>query len=356
MAEYNEEQNNKPLYTPKSRKAVNKIEPQLSLKDEGVPDTHISMYDLFVSSKEAKKMFGEKVAIKTRKETYNGVLEYFNKYNARDYASFWNLYIEEIKILRLNKFANFKELEPLCSYIECFCTPHITKSRKIKKDLISFGIRRSTLREYYLKKEEAENNGTEFIPPKYTKVGRPITKDFVLFGEDLINTTNNPNEKVGIPRNEIFSRFEHWRNINGLSKKEAVLMALESVVDLNKTDGVGELSEYTRETIFDNVIYKTNRENSKEERIYLRIDADLKEQVAQVIKIYNNQPENKTKTPLTFSSYMQNASIMLNKKMGIKYTNPELYAKEQAMKTKKRKFKDIAKKGVLDNGEKTKSN
>ena len=308
------------------------IPPKLSAKDEGVPADYVGIYDLFVISEDVRRLYGEERANMLRKTTYENVLKLYNKYGSMDYDRFWNFHINEINYLKLNEFARFDKLSDFCGYIKCFKTRQ--SSGKTARDLISFGIKMEHLKIYAEEKKRCEKEGIEFIPPIFKNKSNNNNKDIIDFGViQLLIAEDDPNAKVILEKNEIYKRFEDWRKLKKLKKKEAFKMALREVVDNHPIDDLKSLEDYKVVTEFDKVFFAANKEKRGTVSVNIQLDCEVHREMAEIIYRYNEDIENKLYAPKTMVQYVREAVARMNKQMPLKYTDTEKW--EEYLKVQK---------------------
>lgn len=318
---------NEVVYKRKIKRPPNFIYTVLSKKDEGVPDTHIPLYQIFVISPEIRNLYGENVANELRRNTYRNVLKEFEKLGATDFCDFWNAFKVEIAELKMIEFAKYEKLKPFCEYVECFKTEYMTQHKK-PRHLIHFGISRKILNKYREEQLRAKKLGIEFVPPTLRKTN-VTEKERALNGEYFWK--HEKTKIARVPKNEVFYRFSHWCELQGVSKIEGCKMALEAVVLMNPVEGILPLSAYKQESVFDK-LENTKREKTDFRVATAKINADVYNQASDIISAYNKDTDNKTKSNMNISKYINNALVHLNNKMPLQYRNPKLYEEQQKTK------------------------
>ena len=308
------------------------IRPYLSLKDEYVPDDCISIYEMFILSSNMKNLYGEKVAKELRKKTYNNVLKLYEEDGADDYTKFWNFHVEEISEMRLNEFAKFEPLEPYCRYIEAFKKKK--KSNGKIRWVISFGIKKSTIEKFLEEKERCRREDIPFIPPTIKKGRKPI-KEMIDFGTYQLYT-GNVNE-ISIEKGALYERFKKWAALQGITLREAGLMAINSVIDLYPVDDLEELSDFQKITVFDKN-YLAKKDVFKEIKPYkANINGETFCKAEKILYRYNLDPTNVCKEK-NMNQYVNEALELMNSKMPLKYSNPDLYEQYKELKDQKEFF------------------
>lgn len=302
--------------------------PILSKKDEGVPDGYIGVFQYFVDSDKFNHLFGVETATKLRKNTYNNVLKLFNEYGSSHYEKLWNIHIPEIVDLKLNEYANFKEIKDLCYYMECFSS--IEKvSKGIKRYRISFGFKMSKLEEYYSLKEKSVEQNIPFIPPKANKRFKDdrdkLVVDFGLvympFNKIRSDGTSN---NTPIPRNALARRFNDWKMLKELSLYEACNLAMKTVMENYPVDGLSDLENYEILTVFDKCILKKKNNNISPIKIIIDVKSDIVDMADKILIRWNADPLNQHKMAYSRKQYIEDAIAYYNSKMPLKYSNPKL--------------------------------
>lgn len=305
----------------KNRRGKGYIPPLLSKEDECVPKTHIPMYRIFRNPKNTSVYMSEEACQKMRQKTYQNVYELYRKYGSPNYVDFFNVNREEINELGLNEFAKHPKIAPVSGLIECFSKETRLKSNNKRRMSIGFGINRKLLNQYFANVAKAKETGTEVVIPKLKRANQK-DKDIVIFGEAEINIGNS--QKVKIPRNALYNQFEHWCLLQGVSKKEGILMAIELIIQQYPITGIGEVGEYKVSTEFDRYVY-LKKSQSEPQKLLVRFDGDIFSLALTIIENYNLDPENASKPYMDFNTYVNNAVHLLNSNIDLKYRSPRLY-------------------------------
>ena len=313
-------------------RGANYIAPKLSQKDEGVPSDYVGIYDLFVTSEDVRALYGEERANMLRKASYENVLGLYNKYGSMDYDRFWNFHINEINYLKLNEFARFDKLADLCGYIKCFKTK--VSSGKTARNLISFGIKMEHLKKYAEEKERCEREGIDFVAPIFKNKSNNNNKDIIDFGiVQLLLVENDPSTKCSVEKSEIYKRFEDWRKIRNIKKKDAFKMAMKEIVDNHPIKDLKSLEEYKVVTEFDKVFFVANADKRGTVSVNIQLDCEVHREMAEIIYRFNEDMENKLYAPKTMTQYVREAVARMNKQMPLKYTDTEKW--EEYLKVQK---------------------
>ncbi len=274
-------------------------------------------------------MFSEAVGNSHRRELYESVKKEFNKTSIFRYDKFYNHYGFEIWKSGTNPFTRYEKLEPLCEYVECF-----TEVSKGTKDnythRISFGIKQSNVENYFRKKAEAEEQGIAFISPDFKKAGAPSSGNVFTQGKENWLDPMYVDSKV--EQNAISCRFRHWYNLMGINRQEACMMAMDSVVKLHPHEDIMDLVEYQTGTKFDRyTLQKKYKEPSVTKNVYLK--SDILEQTERIVARYNSDVDNIMKVKWNVSSYINDAMALLNSKVPLKYSNPELLREVETLES-----------------------
>ena len=316
------------------KRGANFQAPFLTRCDEYVPDTHIGIYELFHDQKEAIEWRMRKEQIdRIRKETYSSVCTLFNKYGATEFDLFYNVHADEISALGINRFVENKMMAPIANLVECFQTKWKSNNTHKIRRAISFGISYDVLEKYAAAISESKQNGTPLVIPdmKSAPSHKNISKRFVMFGNATIDLGMD-NRRLTCERNALYNQFEHWCSVNGVSKREGALMALECLIKDYPSDKVGQIEQYHVVTEFDKSI-AVLESGIPDQQKNITFSGALYAKTMDIIRHYNADPRNITRGKITFSSYCNNALLTLNKKMPLKYTDPESY--DQLVQLKK---------------------
>ncbi len=301
----------------------------LTKYDEGVPDTFIGLYQLFIEPEASREYFSEERGVQFRKELYDTVKKEYNKTKVLSYDKFYNSYAYEIYASGANPFSRFDNLEHLCKCIECFVVPQKSIA-DIYTHRVSFGIRQENVERYFKAKAEAEEKGIEFIPPDYHKAGRKLQSGGKKYGVE--NFIDNRGTTTLVQTNAISKRFAHWHQLQGISRCDACLMAMEAVVKLHPHVDILPLEEYQTINRFD-VYSPQSKSQHKLTKKCLSIHSETCETAMQIIKRYNEHVDNILNKKWTLSSYTTNALKLLNSKVDLKYSNPAMLKEVKNIQT-----------------------
>lgn len=310
----------------RARRGNDFIPPLLSNQDEFVPSSHIGMYALMRDEKNKKLFMSEKACQKIRLDAYKNVYDLFQEYGSPDYADFWNVNREEINELGLNAFAGHSALAPVSELIECFEKKYRLKSNGRYRYAVSFGISKAMLQKYRENYKLSQKKG---VPVEVPRLRRASQKDktFVMFGKDKFKLDGHT---VEINRGAVYERFKWWCKLNGIPMQKAAEMALNDFVEKNMTDGVGEIGEYRKETVFDRYVYIQPSQTGTE-RKGIRLNNIILRLAEKIIERYNLDPDNFDKPYMDIDTYTNNALHLLNSKMDLKYRDPALYDERRSI-------------------------
>ena len=291
--------------------------PVLHPTDEYVPtETHIGLLEFIEDLNKREPCVGAERAMQLRKATYNNVLELFHLYGSRNFVEFWNFHSREFVKLKKNEFANISALSPFCDYIECFSKDNIAvKQKNTKISHICFGISKQMLEKYYKKKADCEKQGIKFEPPIKRIIGGVKNRDFILYGVHEIRFENGTHAKI--EKGAIYNQFLHWCDIQGLTRRVGIMIAMREVMAKYPVQEVKALEEYQTLTDLDEMYILRAETNTPEVSVLTSTSLPLFNKMQEMIKRYNLDPNNITK--LSQQGYVNNAIFQLNKKFGEKY-------------------------------------
>lgn len=299
----------------------------LSEKDEYIPETHVGMYSLLRDEKFESIYMSETQCQNLRKKTYDGLFAIYQKYNSPSFADLWNYNIATINDCGLNYFITNSKLAPVGLLIECFEEEKYTNFYS-KKKIISFGINKEKLNEYFKRYAEAKKTGKKVKVPKLP-APEGKSREQVIFGQDTIVVNDGV---VTLDRNAVYNRFIHWCELQGVDKDEGLLMAFESLFKLYPCKELNELDYYHVVTELDrNIFYQEPKVETQ--KVGVTISGELIRNIKDILRRYNNAPENRGKKPITADDYVNNAIYFMNKNMPLKYSNPKL-AREKELTEK----------------------
>lgn len=293
----------------------------LSERDEYVPKTHIGMYSLLRNPKNKGIFMGEKRVEKVRQETFQCVYKLYQKYGSPDFADFYNRNAEVITQIGLNHFSNNQRLSPVADLIECFIT--IAKIDGVGNHIFaSFGISKQLLSSYLESMKQGEPVDHDFL--RTFLVNYPDnskSRDFIIFGDDKIDLFDS--KTLSLDRNALYRRFEDWCELQGIEKKDGILMALESLIEAYPLDYVKENTDYDILTEFDIPIF--HKPQKKADKVEMRVvfSGGILALAEKIVERYNRDVNNLTKQ-VSFDTYINNAVHLMNQTMPLQYRDPEI--------------------------------
>lgn len=302
-------------YKPKPRDRNKFFSVRLSEKDEYVPKDYIGMYSIFRNPKNSSVYMGEEHCQKLRNDTFEDILKLFKEYGSPSFSDLWNYNRKIITEAGMNHFLFHPKIAPIAKMIRCFEV--IKKETHKKKTLVvSFGINKDDLIEYF--KTGKTKSPRRSFPKK--------SQNIVLFGAEDIKIDGSI--ILRIERSALYWQFQHWCLLNGISEDDGILMALEEVIKAYPQKSLKERREYDFPTAFDEVIMRKPENGEPEECTFL-CQGSVYALADRIIDRWNRDPDNITKKKMDFGTYCNNALLLLNKSMPLKYSNPELYAEEK---------------------------
>lgn len=289
---------------------------RLSGTDEYVPATHIGMHTILRDPQNKSVYMSEARCQKMRTDTYKALFDLCTKYGSPSLAEFFNFCpAEMMSEAKLNQFELHPKLAPVSCLIECF------ETQTDKYLMISFGIDKKLLAEYFKNKDNSEFR-VEDISPRKDREGK-MSQVKLLFGEEEIPVT--PQTRVKIERNALYRRFEHWCVLQDIDQETGLLMALEALCAAYPVDGLRDLDEYDVITEFDRALFEKPQRQAKAIVRDVKIGGTVYATANKIIARYNRDPVNLIRASMSFDDYANNALHLLNKSMDLKYQDPETY-------------------------------
>lgn len=311
-----------------------KYEYYLSKNDCVVPDDFIPVWDLFSEPKyalpgypEDQWCIGAKALDEMRRKTYREFKKRYDMSKAISFSSYWNSHIDSINNLGINEFTKLHCFAELSSVMMCFEQTIKNKHNDNKRKYVGFGIRKTIYENYYRSIRKSVQTGTIPEPvnmhePKKRRSCSSTSRNLYHFYFE--STVAGKKHAVSINKNEVFEMFSEWCRRKNRQKKDAIYEALLLLMKENPVDGLGSPKDYAKnidieqdQTSVQNAVGLTVRK--------VKVEHELLEFIEDIIKRYNSDPENKAKPKLTFTMYAKQAFIAFNKKLPLKYVDPEAY-------------------------------
>lgn len=301
--------------------------PYLSEKDEYIPKTHIGMYSVLRNPKNEAVYMSEEQCQNIRRKTFDALHAIFKKYGSPDYVDLWNYNILAINDVGINFFIINPKLAPIGDLIECFGEEDkLPKDKKRQlRTMISFGINRELLAEYFHNVDIAKKTGSKVKIPQLPPLP-PKTREEVIFGQSTIQIDDAGS--LTIDRNAIYNRFQHWCTLQGVDEQRGALMALEALFKRYPIDGLNSTDYYHVVTELDRKIF-TPRKADGTETVEVELSSLIYGQAKAIIERYNADPANLSKSQMAFDTYANNALHLLNNNMPLVYRDPELLKDRQ---------------------------
>lgn len=329
----------------------------LTFKDETVDDGFIPIYELFSDSKYALPTIGkdkwcinENKLRRMRLETYREIKKRCELCGATSYAKFWNGNLDSINELGLNKFAYVAGFGELANIMLCFEKKVKNQNNDKYRRLVSWGIRKSTYREYYMSQREALETGN---PPKEVRLYEAKKKRAGnVFKQAIRNLEFKEDGKeytLHVNENAVYRQFEHWCKIKGIEKKNGIYQAMRLIMEEEPvTSGeLKELGAYERKCDLDySEILIPETTGKKYIEIRCSIPKSVHTKMKEIIKRHNSDIDNIGKPCMTVDKYLTQSVELLNQKAPLKYSNPELYEKYIEAKEAQEYNKMVAEKKV----------
>ncbi len=299
----------------------------LSNQDDGIPKTHIGMYEILRNPENKSFYMSEQQCQITRKKTFDGVHEIYKKYGSPSYSDLWNYNIKAITDLGMNYFSVNPNLLPISYIIQCFELK--TEKGQFAQRKVSFGIHREVFKKYLQDLEKSQKNGEPIKVPSL-KPTVPKTKAQVIFGEEQIKIDDE--HTVSLDRNAAYNQFDSWCKLQGVEQKEGLVMALQTLVKAYPIKGLYDLEYYNVVTELDKQVFlPEDPEEHKIQRINIGISSFLYNKAKNIITRYNLDPKNLVRGELDFDTYVNNALYHFNNKMPMKYQNPDFLSEKETI-------------------------
>lgn len=292
----------------------------LSEYDEFVPNTHIGITALTRNYDNKGAYMGKAALERMRANTFQSVYSLFRQCGSISFAEFFNSNLEDLCDLGLIHFEDNRALSQVVNLIECFETLRKTPP---KSYVISFGINRKDLREYLSLQKSGATIPERLKHSKYY-LKKPTEREKMLqrFGGYWIQSSHNG----GFPlcNNAILRRYQAWCKLNGITLEDGLLFAMERTVNEYGEKKPEELEKYDKKTPFDYLLLKHPKKEAECVSIEVQFDGTLFAIANAIIDRMNRDPRNLLH-PIDFQLYINNALLALNKKMPLKYRDPNLY-------------------------------
>lgn len=303
----------------------------LSKDDSVVPDNFIGIHSIFSEEKYALPGYsaeewclGGKALDEMRVKTYKETKKRFDLSGANSFAAYWNCNLDSINDLGINEFSKLSCFSELCTAMMCFEKTIQNKHNTNKRKYVGFGIRKKIYENYYKSIKESIETGNIpkkvdlFDPKKKRRSELSIVQKTTLYFD-----SDNPNRKYAIEvgKNELYLMFEQWCKLSGETKKDALYKAMRLLMEQNPIKGLEDSKLFARNIdVEKNEIIVNSK--CKQSSVKVNMSGELYEQILGIIKRYNLDPENASKSKLNISSYATQAFSLFNKKIPLKYSDP----------------------------------
>lgn len=306
----------------------------LSEHDELVPDGYLPLAQIFTDPKCTLPNYtpdewciGETALQKMRKETYEEVRKRFRITKAERFDRYWNSNLAAINTLGLNQFERLPCFSNLADVMVAFQSLVDTQAGK-KKNVISFGVKKTLYRKYYDHVQEAVQNGVEpcritLRDSKIKNNGNIIAstqRTYIAFtGKDECG------KRIPLEKNEIYNSFSEWCKLQGITKKQGVYSAMMLIMSQNPIEGMQDIKAYKRETDIglEEILIDTGIEDMG--NMNVKIENSIINTIDAVINRFNRDVENCDKKRLTKSMLIKNAVMYYLQHLPLKYTDPQAY-------------------------------
>lgn len=316
-----------------------RIKTIVSKKDEYVPKGYIPIYSLFSYSKYRLPQYtaeewclSEKKISEMRRTTFKEVNKRRELSNAESFADFWNGNLDNINALGLNEFDKLFVFKELSTVMVCFEKMTVSTSRNKRKE-VSWGINEQLYREYYTAQLNALKTGE--TPQKvnlYDKHKKRKESLFKLRTSDIV--MGDKRNRIKLEKNALYEQFKVWCKAQGITITKGVFLAMENMIKAYPLSEVKDRKVYARKTELDymEVVITEIDETNEYQEFKLKLPKELYLQTSQIVRRFNFDPENETKTKLTIHNYIAQAVAKQNKAVSKKYNDPAAY--DEYMKLK----------------------
>lgn len=315
----------------------------LSEKDQYVPDNYASITEIFTNPEYALPGYdpetwclGEKRLKEMRTKTFAAVKKRFDYTQLKKFDSYWNHNLDAINQLGLNEFAKLSCFIELASVMMAFEERIEMSTRKGKRKVISFGIKKDLYKKYSDSLKEAIETGQE---PKKVKLYERKKKLLNDIFESSQKTTlcfeageNGRKRYVEIDKNSIFLAFEQWCKLKGKTKKRGIYDAMLLMMQTNPADGLGDIKAYARTTDIDRQEVIVLDESREDVGKFFKCPLSLSKKMIDIVGRYNSDQDNIVNEKLTERVFIINAISFYIKHLPLKYTDPVAYKEYTSIK------------------------
>lgn len=307
----------------------------LSEKDQGVPDSYISLTDFFMNPEYALPGYskeewalGFKTFDEMRKKTFRNAKRLFLKTAANSFASFWNGNIDALNESQINEFSKLSSFRDLCGFMIAFETIKTSVINKRNNRYISFGISKSNYNIYKYTLELSIKRGEVATKFNLSDSHKRRLNDLYMAPKVAIyfdGEKRRDQYSVTVDKIDLYHQFEFWCRTNGKTRKQGIYEAIQVLLKQcplgpnkgeNSNVSVDEISSLT---------YVINSRETGKQSASINIPASIYDDANKIIRRYNNDPQNVTKDKLNFSMYVAQAVAAFNKRVPLKYSDPIAY-------------------------------
>lgn len=309
----------------------------LSNKDEYVPDTFVSITEIFTNPKmrlpgytAEEWILGEKRLKELREKTFYEVKKRFTESEGKQYDVYWNANLDAINYLGLNEFAKLSFFIELAQVMVCFQTEVETKYMKgSKRRYVSFGIRKKNYRAYYnylkatIEKDETATTIKLYEPKKSNRgsLARINYKGTNI----LVESPDGTKTRIPIIQNDIYNEFVKWCDLKGIEKKRALYGAMKLLMKTYPVDDPETIKTDRHKTDIEIVHEAAKKQNRVGfTHITANVSPEMGKDIEDIIERFNNDPDNLVKPQLSKGVFALQALYFYIKHLPLKYTNPLL--------------------------------
>lgn len=314
----------------------------LSKSDEYVPENYISISDLFLDAKYAfpgytakQWVMGSKTLDEMRKKTFSMAKKRFILSGAKSFASFWNGNLDAINDAGINQFTKLSAFSELSGCMIAFEKIVVSAINKRNNRIVSFGISKSNYDRYAGSLKIAILHGSE--PKKVNlydahkkRLNDMFSVPVATFSFD--GKDSKSQYKINVHKVDLYYKFERWCKLQGKTKKQGIYEAMELLLEQVPVEPSDSQSVFVKKNEFGSMECIINSRESGNVNMTVKIPASIYDGITSIIRRFNSDPENLSKPQLTVSSYVSQAVAAFNKRVPLKYSDPNAYKEYVAIK------------------------
>ncbi len=274
----------------------------------------------------------EKEVLLFRREAFEATCKYMKENGFIDFKLFWN---ENISVLpsEINRFANILKISKIAHLIEAFEHKRFSSNKsKYPSNYISFGIRKNYVKEFFgskgtiiPEKKQYGNSGNAEYTSKY-----PRTQLKIVDGEPKIDLVKTP----------VYVNWRKWCKIKNLPYSIAALQAMELQMERNPVEGLEDIEKMA---IVSPVEKLDDYYGVLRQKVTVCLNEDVYKLMKIIINNFNKDPKNLSQKKVSIGSYINDAINLMNSKVDLKYSNPELFRELKRQKKQQQQLVEFEK-------------